>query len=811
MTPTPPPTADLRKIPPLAARVVVAVVLTLGAWGGVSLIDQAVDAVQRDAEAAAPEPPPPLPGEALPEPGRIFVLFVDSLRASRAEKMPTVQALRPQSLFVHVQATRDAATVPSVRAAFTGRTQRSIFAFVRNFGSHGGTTQSLFSQAASHGLHVATFSDGAFYELSPGISVRRKNDVPPGEEEERQVRAFHEALDLYRAGGVDLVVFHFTVVDHVAHTRGTKDPVYEHAFAVADQLLKEADAAIPATDTLVLMGDHGHDDMGRHFPSLDVPTVALYRGPDFVAGAELGPVPLTIHRYLMSWALGLPLSPDYRGVGAPRVLRGPTPPLDYRSPQPELSTAALRSKRLVWLGPLTLVVAALATLGAWVFVPTTRNGRRAAIATLVGSFVLAAWGAFLARRRLLVPPPTSPEILFNWGLGCLLASWAVASGFLRRVTASWLVLGLPALFLYSSGARDGWASIMGPAWITVVVLLLIDWTRRRVGRAEPTSRREKLALLSLPAIVAILLPFFYAETDGVVTGDWRGYLFSNRLVYWIVVSTGARLVIFLRPRRGIVVNVVGVALVVLFTMLSFGDVLPKQAPRLLLSGALFAASVVVAYATRRNGPDSATGAIAAMLGNAGLLLAYRSSVILNERTFLQMELLLAAIVLSARADRVLGRREDRRAFTSWLEAMALIVAAWGSLALTLSRLEWKVFYNFFPALFVEHHVGALLPGIVLRYSLPLVLARRLLAEASLDVRSTWQPAAGLMALKVSALVLGLIGSAILDPTSEPFLAAVQCLLTFSILGFALAYEPWRGGLRGVAARVTGAYTPTAHL
>ena len=45
-------------------------------------------------------------------------------------------------------------------------------------------------------------------------------------------------------------------------------------------------------------------------------------------------------------------------------------------------------------------------------------------------------------------------------------------------------LGLPALFLYSSGARDGWASIMGPAWITTLALLLVDWTRRRVGRSR---------------------------------------------------------------------------------------------------------------------------------------------------------------------------------------------------------------------------------------------------------------------------------------------------------------------------------------
>ena len=280
--------------PPFFARALVAAALTLGAWGGIALVDVAIDAVQQDAEAAAPTPAPTL-GEALPAPGRVFVLFIDSLRAPRAAEMPAVRALRPRGVFAHVQATRDAATVPSVRAAFTGRTQRSIFAFVRNFVSHGGTTPSLFSQAAARGLHIATFSDGAFYEISPAAASNGENEVPPGEEEERQLRAFHRALALYQAGGEDVVVFHLTIVDHVAHALGTKNPAYERAFAVADQLVREADAAVRPADTFVVMGDHGHDETGRHFPGLDVPTIAVYRGPGFKAGAEIGPVPLTVH------------------------------------------------------------------------------------------------------------------------------------------------------------------------------------------------------------------------------------------------------------------------------------------------------------------------------------------------------------------------------------------------------------------------------------------------------------------------------------------------------------------------------------
>jgi hypothetical protein len=773
------------------ARALAGVAIIAGTWAAVALVDAAVDTVQRDAEAGAPAPPPPAPGEALPAPGRLFVLIIDSLRAPRAENMKTIRELRSKSLFVYVRATKDAATVPSLRAAFTGRTQRSIFAFVQNFGHHGGTTSSLFSQAAQRGRRVATFSDGAFYELAPGIADPHGNAVGLGDEETRQVRAFHQALDLFRSHADDIVVFHLTTVDHAAHTRGPGDPLYERAFAVADDLLRETNAAVGPADTLVVMGDHGHDERGRHFPGLNVPTVALYRGPAFRPGAELGPVPLTIHRYLMSWALGLPLAPDYRGVAAPQVLAGPKPPFEYRSPPPEISSALLRGKRFVWLGPLGFLVAMIAAFGLWSLAPTRPKTWRVALGVVAGATLFAAWGAFLAHRRLSLPPPQETEILFNWGLGLMLAAWAVATRLLQRMTATWLVLALPALLLYPVAAWYGWASIVAPAWISALALLAIDWLRRRFTKhAEPITTNERLALGTLLVIAVLVLPFFYAETDGVTSGDWRGYLSSNRMSYWIIVSTFARLVLFVRPSRGSIVNAVAIAVVSLFTLLSFGGVLHTQGGRLLATVVLAGAALATRQRAARDGADSTAAAVSAILSNAALLMAYRGSVILGERTFLQMEILLAAIVLTARVDRVLGRPQDRRSFTIWLEAMAIIVAAWSTLALTLYRLDWKVFYYFFPALFVEHHVGLLLPAIIGRYALPLVLARRLLADASPDAGgSTWRAGASLMIFKVSTLVLAIIGSAVLDPASEPFMAAVQCVLTLSVMSLALVHAP----------------------
>jgi hypothetical protein len=717
----------------------------------------------------------------------VFVLLIDSLRAASGEAMPTVRELRGRSLFVHVDATQDAATVPSVRAAFSGQAQRSIFAFARNFVHGSQALPSIFSQLAGEGGRAVVFSDGSFYELAPGAAEQRSNEAPgPGDEQARQGRAFKDALAVYRAGDTRLVVFHTTIVDHVAHWHPVGDPTYAHAFDVADALVREAAATVGPSDTLVVMGDHGHDESGRHFPGLRVPTIALYRGPRFTPGTTIGPVPLTIHRYLLSWALGLPLTPAYRGPAAPDALAGAAGPAAFLSPPPEISTVAAWGGRAARLAPLVLALA----LASVIVLSRAGAGLAPVAGAPVAALFFVAWGAWLAHRRMQTRPPLEPEILTAWGLTLVAAIALSWRG--RRRAATWLALALPGLLLYPSAAWDSWGAIMGPAWVVALAALVTDWTGRRVrGHLVPVpTREERLALATLPLLAALVLPFFYAETDGVVAGDWRGYLTSDSLTYWIALSALAKLVIFARPRRGIAANVVGLGLVAFFSLVSFGGLCPTILGRLaaaaFLASAAFAATGVASTRVR----PGASQAIASALVTGALLMLYRATVVLDERNLLQLELLLAALRLTALVAGVLGRAEDRPWFSAWLEAMALLVAAWTTLALTLHRLEWRFLYQFLAPPVVEARVGWLLPLILARYAIPLILARRLLAEARPpDVASTWRPAAGALALKLTTLVLLTSGSAILDPTSEPFRGAIQNVLAVSVLAFAFFHEP----------------------
>src|SRR4029079_7879522 len=115
-----------------------------------------------------------------------FVLVVDSFRFETSQGLPAVRELGPASAFARMRSTLDAPTVPSVRAAFTGVTQRSLFGFLANFVHGGGSIPSLFTQLAASGRHSAVYSDGSFYELRAGITDERSNEMGSGDEQARQ-------------------------------------------------------------------------------------------------------------------------------------------------------------------------------------------------------------------------------------------------------------------------------------------------------------------------------------------------------------------------------------------------------------------------------------------------------------------------------------------------------------------------------------------------------------------------------------------------------------------------------------------------
>jgi hypothetical protein len=69
------------------------------------------------------------------------------------------------------------------------------------------------------------------------------------------------------------------------------------------------------------MGDHGHDETGKHGFGMEVPTFTVYIGEAFRRGYDLDTISLTSHRYLMSHAVDIELSTDnYTGKYLPQAI-----------------------------------------------------------------------------------------------------------------------------------------------------------------------------------------------------------------------------------------------------------------------------------------------------------------------------------------------------------------------------------------------------------------------------------------------------------------------------------------------------------
>src|SRR5262249_48331179 len=156
---------------------------------------------------------------------------------------------------------------------------------------------------ARTGRRAVAFSDNAFDQFRSDGLDRELNgrDVP--DEVPEQTRALGRALAVFHSGKYALEIFHLTFTDHIAHEGGIKESYYREYFANADALVERVDQAISGNDTLVVMGDHGHDSAGRHALGLDVPTFAVYRGSRYQPRHSLGTMSIRDHRYLMGYGL----------------------------------------------------------------------------------------------------------------------------------------------------------------------------------------------------------------------------------------------------------------------------------------------------------------------------------------------------------------------------------------------------------------------------------------------------------------------------------------------------------------------------
>jgi hypothetical protein len=726
---------------------------------------------------------------ALPPRGRMLVLLLDSLRYETAVDpalMPNLVALRAESTFARVKSTRDAVTVSSVRAAFTGRDGTRILAFVSNFLSRNAGIESVFTDLAALGRKSVTLSDNAFKQF--GLVGRREfaNGGDDPTEVHDQGLAGAWAAALYRRGDYDLCVMHVTYTDHIAHKAGVGSPLYVQRFSAADRLVAKLAASVEPEDTFVVMGDHGHDLKGRHTFGLDVPTFALYRGSRFRQGHDLGTMSIRDHRYLMGWALGLALPPAYTGGHYPDALVSPVPlPRDYaESRRADAQTAPEDPHRGREVAYGATVAALCVLFAAWVLsLRPSRGDRRplrvfvdAALLLVVGAAFVACGAAFYEIRPWLHEPRFVTIAAFWAGL------WLVALVVARRrrdAKLGWPLLALPLFVLVPTVYRYGAAPALAPVWVGFILCAALATggpTYSPLAGNERDSNWRSPLFGVLVLTVAMLYPFSGAEASNCRFDTWVFFPFevggSGGVWVWIVLALLAKFVLLLR--RGVEAQTqrAGILGVMLLTAVEANrpSALPELALALVL---LFVAWRAKAPPRWSLAPDVARPPADVGL-ITGVLLLFMALTQADTEVYLWLDCLLAALYCSGKLVALAVPASARTLGYTLLLLFAWFGTGWVSFAWTVHRLEWHFLYELFAAPTVERYVWFFIPLILARYLLPLLLGRALLAESldhpELDVRRLVWTLAGAKVLTVLLFTAG-IGWA--NPQSDVYLEAAQ--------------------------------------
>jgi hypothetical protein len=793
----------------------------------------AVDFFPTEAEVTARDVPMETGDEAPPGRARLFALLVDSLSyesASDPKLMPNLARLRERASYARVRTTRDAVTVPAVRAAFTGKERVKLFGFAYNFLDTSQKERSVFGDLKARGGRAAVYSDGAFSQFRSDIAEVGANQEPTGMEIEAQTEALKRAVRDYLTGDRDLVVFHVTYTDHVAHKGGTRHPIYHAAYEFIDETIGRLDETLPESDGFAVFGDHGHDAAGRHMTGLDVPTFAAFRGARYARGLDLGTISIVDYRYLVGWGLGLPLPGSYAGGRHPAaLLPAETIPASYREARPSSSPAGASGGALhararaapflallyvavlsaVWLAmwregtalgarqralswatvvplafPFWLPYSAAVGIAAGVaWLVAIRSASKASspriMAGAVASVVLlSAWGSFLFATRPLVHETSGKVVMI-----AMAVAWtaAVAVALLRRSeTAGWGLLAVALFLFYPTVYNYGAMPAMTPAWAGWLFVMLALAAHRRL-RAHAEARRAELArtvflALGAVSVVLFLQPFLTVSTENFKFLNWLTWPAS-------LVPGGLRTmgilgacVVFFRPGMSWPAAAVALVTVALFTVIHLGFI--PRGPWEIGIAAFYLAGAVAAR--RRERPPTDDWVRIGWLG--GLFFCYHAFIHVSRPTYAWGECLFAALLLSRWLVAKIVPEREQPAARMFLCLMALVAAGWVTLGWTVHRLEWQFLYGWFDAVTVERRVALFLPLILVRYAIPLWIARYLLRD---DPRVPDDRATSRMMLiggmKVLSLLAITYGMAFQSLESDVSLEAAQETGIFTVL------------------------------
>jgi hypothetical protein len=232
-------------------------------------------------------------------PTRVIVFWIDALadvEVEQARLLPNVLARieREGALHGPARACADAVSVPCFTAMITGVDRFSVFALGKNFGARAGALDgSVLRALQQRHKRIGYIGVPMFEHVLSGLEyvsiARNAADVP----------VVLSAPDVLEREKLDFLIVHLHETDDIAHRLGPSSEAYQRGVRAIDRAIEQTWSRFAPTDHVVIMGDHGHTDDGRHFAGLDVPTYTAVFGP-LTRGRTLR-MPMALSDYGAIW------------------------------------------------------------------------------------------------------------------------------------------------------------------------------------------------------------------------------------------------------------------------------------------------------------------------------------------------------------------------------------------------------------------------------------------------------------------------------------------------------------------------------
>jgi hypothetical protein len=217
---------------------------------------------------------------------RLVIGIVDSLRADTAldpEVMPWLASHKNEALWGYMQPCLSQLSLLCFRTIFEGSEPLLVTGF-HNFSGMKVQAPSLVNRLAARGIRVAAVADQAFIKLyRPSLAVASMfEERPSGIDRDAFGRA--KTFEWLADPSLDVIISHVIDTDATAHRAGVGAPDYVAKFREADGFLHDVSSRLGPRDSMLILGDHGHNLQGHHSSGIPATTAFFASGPLFPKG-----------------------------------------------------------------------------------------------------------------------------------------------------------------------------------------------------------------------------------------------------------------------------------------------------------------------------------------------------------------------------------------------------------------------------------------------------------------------------------------------------------------------------------------------